>query len=85
MARRFLSGPRLLSCAVPPLRAAASSLPQRRVAGTPQAFADAVLMYLELTPEQRRALALAVDFSPLSWDRTLAPVHEILAKATSST
>jgi sugar transferase (PEP-CTERM/EpsH1 system associated) len=56
-----------------------------RVAGTPQAFADAVLMYLESTPEDRRALASGVDFSPLSWDRTLAPVHEILAKATSST
>jgi sugar transferase (PEP-CTERM/EpsH1 system associated) len=54
-----------------------------RVAGTPQAFADAVLRYLESTPEQRRALALSVDFSPLSWDRTLAPVYEILAKAAS--
>jgi hypothetical protein len=54
-----------------------------RVAGTPQAFADAVLRYLESTPEQRRALALAVDFRSLSWDRALAPVHEILAQAAS--
>jgi len=53
------------------------------VAGTPQAFADAVLRYLESTPEQRRALALAVDFRSLSWDRALAPVHEILAQAAS--
>jgi sugar transferase (PEP-CTERM/EpsH1 system associated) len=54
-----------------------------RVAGSPQAFADAVLTYLEWSPEQRRELALAVDFGSLSWDRTLAPVHTILAQAAS--
>ena len=58
-------------------------LPACRVAESPQAFADAVLTYLEWTPEQRRELALAVDFGPLSWDRTLAPVHTILAQAAS--
>ena len=58
-------------------------LPACRVAGSPQAFADAVLTYLEWTPERRRELALAVDFGPLSWDRTLAPVHTILAQAAS--
>ena len=52
-----------------------------RVAGSPQAFANAVLTYLGWSPEQRRELALAVDFGSLSWDRTLAPVHEILAQA----
>ena len=52
-----------------------------QVAGSPQAFADAVLTYLEWTPERRRELALDVDFSSLSWDRTLAPVHDILAQA----
>jgi len=54
-----------------------------RVAGPPQAFADAVLTYLESTPKQRRELALAVDFGSLSWDRMLAPVHNILAQAAS--
>lgn len=54
-----------------------------RVAGSPQAFADAVLTYLEWPPEQRRELALAVDFGSLSWERTLAPVHTILAQAAS--
>jgi hypothetical protein len=54
-----------------------------RVGASPQAFADAVLTYLELTPEQRRELALAVDFGSLSWERTLAPVHDILAQASS--
>jgi len=54
-----------------------------RVAGSAQAFADAVLAYLEWTPEQRRELALAVDLGSLSWDRTLAPVHDILAHAVS--
>ena len=58
-------------------------LPACRLAGSPQAFADAVLTYLEWTPERRRELALAVDFGPLSWDRTLAPVHTILAQAAS--
>jgi glycosyltransferase involved in cell wall biosynthesis len=56
-------------------------LPACRVAGSPHAFADAVLTYLEWTPKQRRALALGVDFGSLSWDRTLAPVHEILTRA----
>ena len=54
-----------------------------RVAGSPQAFADAVLTYLEWSPERRRELALAVDFGSMSWDRTLAPVHTILALAAS--
>jgi len=58
-------------------------LPACRVAGSPQAFADAVLTYLGWTPDRRRELALAVDFGPLSWDRTLAPVHTILAQAAS--
>jgi sugar transferase (PEP-CTERM/EpsH1 system associated) len=58
-------------------------LPAVRVEGEPQAFADAVLAFLARTPEERRALALSVDFGQLSWDRTLAPVHEILATAVS--
>ena len=58
-------------------------LPACSVADSPQAFADAVLMYLEWTPEQRRKRALAVDLASLSWDRTLARVHDILAQAAS--
>jgi glycosyltransferase involved in cell wall biosynthesis len=58
-------------------------LPGCSVADSPQAFADAVLRYLDWTPEQRRNCALAVDFASLSWDRTLARVHEILAQAAS--
>jgi sugar transferase (PEP-CTERM/EpsH1 system associated) len=58
-------------------------LPACRVAGSPQAFADAVLTYLEWTPEQRRGLALGVDFESLSWDRTLAPVYDLLREAAS--
>lgn len=58
-------------------------LPAVRVEGDPQAFADAVLAFLAWTPEERRALALSIDFGRLSWDRTLAPVHEILATAAS--
>jgi len=61
--------------------AAGAMLSACQVAGSPQAFADAVLTYLEWTPERRRELALDVDFSSLSWDRTLAPVHDILAQA----
>jgi sugar transferase (PEP-CTERM/EpsH1 system associated) len=58
-------------------------LPACRVAESPRAFADAVLTYLAWTPEQRRKRALEVDFAPLSWDRTLARVHDILAQAAS--
>jgi len=54
-----------------------------RIAASPQAFAEAVLTYLESPPAQRRELALSVDFGSLSWDRTLAPVHDILAQAAS--
>jgi glycosyltransferase involved in cell wall biosynthesis len=55
-----------------------------RMGASPQTFADAVLTYLEWTPEQRRELALTVDFGSLSWERTLAPVHDILAQAAAS-
>jgi len=54
-----------------------------RIAASPQAFAEAVLTYLESPAAQRRELALSVDFGSLSWDRTLAPVHDILAQAAS--
>jgi hypothetical protein len=54
-----------------------------RVAGSAQVFADAVVTFLDWTPEQRRELALAVDFRSLSWDRTLAPVYDLLREAAS--
>jgi sugar transferase (PEP-CTERM/EpsH1 system associated) len=53
------------------------------VAGSASAFAEAVVGYLELSPEQRRQLALSVDFEALSWDRTLEPVYDILAQASA--
>jgi sugar transferase (PEP-CTERM/EpsH1 system associated) len=56
-------------------------LPACRVTDSPQAFSDAVLDYLEWTPEQRREVALAVDFGSLSWDRTLARVYDLLRDA----
>jgi sugar transferase (PEP-CTERM/EpsH1 system associated) len=52
-----------------------------RVAGSPQLFADAVVTFLDWTPEQRRELAFAVDLGSLSWDRTLAPVYDLLREA----
>ena len=53
------------------------------IAGSSEAFAAAVLAYLDMTPDARRALALAIDFDSLSWDRMLAPVYEILERATA--
>jgi sugar transferase (PEP-CTERM/EpsH1 system associated) len=54
-----------------------------RVAGSPELFAAAVVDYLQRPPDERRALALAVDFGSLSWDRTLAPVYDILESAAA--
>jgi sugar transferase (PEP-CTERM/EpsH1 system associated) len=54
-----------------------------RVAGTADAFGDAVLELLARPPAERRALAASVDFQSLSWDRTLGPVYEILEQAAS--
>jgi glycosyltransferase involved in cell wall biosynthesis len=52
-----------------------------RVAESAQVFADAVVTFLDWTPEQRRELAFAVDLGSLSWDRTLAPVYDLLREA----
>jgi len=56
-------------------------MPACRVAATAVAFSDAVVDYLHLGAETRRTAALAIDFESLSWDRTLAPVYDILENA----
>jgi sugar transferase (PEP-CTERM/EpsH1 system associated) len=59
-------------------------MPACRVAAAPKDFADAVLTFLEWTPERRRDLALSVDFGLMSWDRTLAPVFDLLEAAAKT-
>ncbi len=60
-----------------PPQAAYASL----VANSPPYFADHILYLLSHTPEQRRAIAAAADFSRLTWDRTLEPLWPILEGA----
>jgi len=59
-------------------------LPACTVAATPEEFAAAVLKYLHETPAARRALALSVDLTALTWDRTAASVYEILDAAAGN-
>lgn len=54
-----------------------------RVAASPEEFAAAVVSVLSQRPDERRHAALSVDFESLAWDRTLAPIYEILAQAAS--
>jgi glycosyltransferase involved in cell wall biosynthesis len=58
-----------------------SVTPACRIANSEPSFAAAVLDLLSMSPSDRRALALSVDFAPLSWDRVLEGVYEVLEDA----
>jgi sugar transferase (PEP-CTERM/EpsH1 system associated) len=55
-----------------------------RVANTPQRFANHVINLLARTPQQRRAMAAAADFTGLTWSRTLQPLLPLLERAAES-
>jgi sugar transferase (PEP-CTERM/EpsH1 system associated) len=63
----------------------AAAMPASRVANTPHAFAEQVLLMLERSPAERRAIAASGDLSALTWPRTLEPLLSILESAASST
>jgi glycosyltransferase involved in cell wall biosynthesis len=53
-----------------------------RVAETPEAFAQQVLSLLALSGAERRAVAAKADLTTLTWERQLAPLHDILIAAS---
>jgi sugar transferase (PEP-CTERM/EpsH1 system associated) len=55
--------------------------PASLVANTPQRFAAHVIDLLARTPEQRRAMAAAADFTRLAWSSTLEPLLPLLERA----
>jgi polysaccharide biosynthesis protein PslH len=55
--------------------------PACRIADTAATFADATLSLLQLSGQERRAVAASADLSALSWDHQLEPLHGILTKA----
>ena len=63
-----------------PLEAASAS----RVANTPSQFAGHVLDLLSKSPDERREMAGAADFSRLTWSRTLASLWPIVESAARS-
>jgi sugar transferase (PEP-CTERM/EpsH1 system associated) len=54
------------------------------VAGTPQEFADAIVSFLDMPPDERRRRAAGADVASLSWAGRLAPFERILAEAAGS-
>ncbi len=56
-------------------------LPACSVAGTPEAFADAIVALLETPPAARRAQAGRAASASLSWDRSLEPLIALLEEA----
>ncbi len=52
-----------------------------RIADGTRAFADAIVDCLSLEPRERRAMTESVDLAPLSWERRLAPLGDLLASA----
>ncbi len=49
-----------------------------------QAFADAIVRLLRMSPDERRAMAERADVASLSWEGRLAPVKTILKDAASA-
>ena len=54
-----------------------------RVADTPETFGEHVLALLGHSGQERRAIAAKADLASLSWERQLAPLHEVLSAAAS--
>jgi glycosyltransferase involved in cell wall biosynthesis len=52
-----------------------------RIAADPRAFADAVLEYLQLSPDQRRGIAESTNLADLSWSSRLATLGDLLQEA----
>jgi len=59
----------------------AAVLPACRVAESAPAFAAAIVESLRTAPENRRAIVNRIDLTPLSWDRRLAPMVDLLDAA----
>jgi polysaccharide biosynthesis protein PslH len=59
----------------------ATVLPACRVAESAPAFAAAIVESLRATPESRRAIVDRIDLTPLSWERRLAPLPDLLEAA----
>jgi len=55
--------------------------PACRVADSAEDFASEILSLLELTGDERRALARQADLEPLSWETRLGPLAGILTRA----
>ena len=56
-------------------------MPACRVAGSAEAFAEALLRFLDAGPAERRAAAGAANLTALAWSDRLAPLTEILSDA----
>lgn len=54
-----------------------------RAAATPAAFADAIVDLLRLPPPARRAIAADVDLAPLSWERRLRPLADLIEETAA--
>jgi hypothetical protein len=61
----------------------ASVQPACAVADDPQAWAAAVIRHLEQTPQCRRQMAGRAELQELSWRRQLAPLEDLVRRATS--
>jgi sugar transferase (PEP-CTERM/EpsH1 system associated) len=62
----------------------ASIRPACRVADVAQAFADATLSLLSVTPEDRRRVAASANLENLGWEHQLRPLSTILSDASSA-
>jgi glycosyltransferase involved in cell wall biosynthesis len=54
-----------------------------RVADADDSFANAVLMLLARSPDERRAMANKADLESLAWERQLEPIYRICLDAAS--
>jgi polysaccharide biosynthesis protein PslH len=63
----------------------AEVLPACEVADTREAFASAIVKWLSLSPDERRAIVQQANLAELDWTRQLSPLKGILQAAASGT